>query len=103
MAPAPASVLVAAEPVAVELGKEAERLHRPHAVEVDLPVQMVALVLHDARVESPRVEAERTAVPSVGLDPHPRPAWHLAAQVGNAEAALPVLFLILRERREARV
>src|SRR5262245_41899306 len=76
--PAWASVLVGggAEPVAVELWEEAERLHRPHAVEVDLAVEVIALVLHDAGVEGVGDEAERTPVPPVGLDLHPGPARH---------------------------
>src|SRR5207247_1141301 len=42
----------ARHPVALELGQEAERLERAHAVEEDLAVEVVALVLHDAGVEA---------------------------------------------------
>src|SRR5437016_11723611 len=85
----------ALEPVTLELGQEGEALHRSHAVEVDLAVQVIELVLEDARVKALRRIAEQTPVAAERLDPEARPARHLAAQVGDAEAALPVLLLLV--------
>src|SRR5437879_5336353 len=42
----------ALEPVALELRQEGEALHRPHAVDVDLAVQVIELVLEDTRMKA---------------------------------------------------
>src|SRR5207249_10607370 len=75
----------ALEPVALELGQEGEALHRSHAVEVDLAVQVIELVLEDARVKALRRITERLAVAAERLDAEARPARYLATQVGDAE------------------
>src|SRR4029077_2618986 len=91
------------QPVALELGQETEGLHGLHAVEKDLPIEMVALVLDDAGVEALGGEAEAFAVAAVRLDADTRRAWDLAAQVGHAEAPFPVLVLLRAERCDLRI
>src|SRR5581483_8068954 len=71
--------------------------------EVDLPVQVIALVLDDARVEALRDEAERLPVAAVRLDPDLRAPRNHAAEVRDAQAPLPVLLLVLGEERDLRV
>ena len=79
------------DPVARVLVEEGQRLERPHPIEEQHAVEMIGLVLDDARRKIVRAQLDALAVPveRAHLDlARPR---HAAADVGDAQAAFPVL------------
>ena len=68
-----------------------EAAHVAHAIEVDAAVEVVALVLDHAGEEALGLQHVGLALAVEGLEPQPRVARHLPAQVGDGEAALPAV------------
>src|SRR3954449_2677509 len=81
----------AAHEVLLPLVEVGESLEVAHAVEEDDAVQVVVLVLDDARLEAQDHVVERTPVAVEPLHPHLGMARHQAPQVGDREAPLPVV------------
>src|SRR2546426_7540768 len=83
------------QPVLVPLGDVAEGPEVAHAVDVDDAVQVVGLVLDDAREEVLGVHFLPVALAVVILETHRDAARDHAAHVGHRQAALPaVLHLV---------
>src|SRR5262249_33258029 len=74
-------LLVVAEPVLVPLGQVRERGEVPHAVEVDDTVEVIGLVLDDAREELLCHGVDRLPVSAIGLEAHRRVPGHHAPHV----------------------
>src|SRR5262249_7311379 len=84
--------------VAAELQQEGERLDRAHPIQKDVAVEVIALVLDDAGMESGCGEADPLANAVETLDAHRRPARDHAAQGGHAETPLRVFQADSRHR-----
>src|SRR4051794_35928914 len=84
---------VAAAPVTAVFLQERHRLERFHSIEEEYPVEVIVLVLDHARREVAGADLDAAPLAIVGLDPDLARARHAAADVGNAEAAFPILGL----------
>src|SRR5439155_1230540 len=76
-----------AEPVLVPLGDVGERREAAHPVQIHHAVQVVALVLDDAREEVLGDQAHRLRVAVVALEPDRAAARQRDTEVGGAEAS----------------
>src|SRR5207244_6167724 len=102
--PRPLVVLLGrAEPVPVPLGEMREGAEVAHSIDVDDPVQMIALVLDHPREKVGGLEVDRLALTVAGLEPYRGPARDDAAHVGNRETTLPAVLRLLAERGDDRV
>ena len=90
-------------PVAGEFLKVGERGQVAHAVEINFAVQMVPLVLNNARVKAGRDEVEFRAAAVLGAHADFFIARHAAPKFGNAEAAFPIFFHLLRKRLDLEI
>src|SRR5262249_43935805 len=93
-------LLRVAEPVLVPFRQMGERREVPHAVQIHHAVQMIGLVLDDAREEFLGDEVDLAPVPIVALEPDGGVARHHAPHVGHRQTALPPFFHLLGERRD---
>jgi len=91
------------QPVPRKLLQEGEGSEVFHAVEIDFAVQMIELVLDHARVKAVGFEVELVAFSIESLNVNALVAWHAAAQVRNAEAALPVFFGFIGQGCDLRI
>src|SRR5438445_3852277 len=89
-----------AKPVLLPFGDVSERGEITHAIEVDVAVQVIGLVLGDAREEVLGDDALKLALAVVILEPDRRVSRHQPPHVGNGQAALPALFHLIRQRRD---
>src|SRR6185503_18280771 len=83
--------VVVFRPEARVLVQERERLERLHPIEEQHAIQVVVLVLDDARRKLFELHVEGLAVAIEATHAHATVARHLAADVRDAQAALPVL------------
>src|SRR6185369_15182568 len=86
-----------------ELFDEAETAHVGHSLRIENAVEMVAFVLHDARVESLGDTVDGIALLVRARIAKLRVARHHAAHAGNREAALPSFLDVAGEERDLRV
>ena len=84
-------IVVAARVIARELVDVGQRLERSHAVEEQDAVEVIGFVLDDAGRELAGLELDALALAIERADLDLERARHLAADVGNAQAALPAL------------
>src|SRR5437899_2496231 len=78
-------------PVLAELLEKRQRLERRHAIEKQHAVEVIGLVLDDARRETARVDLDPASAAVVRLHLDLPRARDAAADVGNAEAAFPLV------------
>src|SRR5206468_11894172 len=78
-------------PIARVFVEERQRLERPHPVDEQDAVEMIGLVLNDALTELARLDLDALAVAVVRAHLDLARPRHEAADLGNAQAALPVL------------
>src|SRR5207253_222500 len=103
LSPRLVTLLADAEPVALPLRDVAERAHVTDPIDVDDAVEVVRLVLDDAREEILGDELDGVARAIEAFEPHRRVARGHAPHVGHREAALPAVFRLLRHRRHDRI
>src|SRR5574342_369253 len=96
-------LLLDAEPVLVPLGEMSERREVAHAIEVDDAVEVVGLVLDDAREELLRLALDAASFPVIRVEPNGGEPRHHPAHVGHGETALPALFHLLGQRGQRRI
>src|SRR5690606_1224778 len=89
--------------VALELAPSRERGRIADAIDEELAVEVVALVLEGPSREPLDLEVEVVAVPVPGSHANVRVAQHLAPQIRNAEAALVIDELLVADELEHRV
>src|SRR5829696_262225 len=77
-------------PVLAVLVEECQRLQRRHPIEEEHAVEVIVLVLDDARLEAEELQLLSRALPIQPADPDARVARHSATDVRNAQASLPV-------------
>ena len=80
-----------------------QRLERAHAIEEQHAVQMIGLVLDDARGKIVRRDVDLAAGAIHRVDPDRARARHAAADVRDAQAALPVFHDLRADRRDDRI
>src|SRR5262245_20516244 len=92
-----------AEPVLVPLGDVGERGKVAHAIEIDLAVEMVGLVLAHAREEILGDYVDRLALAIEALQTHRGEAGHHPPHVGDRKAPFPALLHLVGQRRDDRI
>jgi integrase len=85
--------------VVLHLLDEGQAAHVGHAVEVDVAVEVVALVLDDAREEVLGLEGEGIAMAVEGIELQPLESRHDASEIRYGEAALPAGLALVAEGR----
>src|ERR1700730_1384900 len=96
-------LLLNPQPVFVPLGQVGQRREVAHPVEVDLALEMVGLVLDDAREKLLRDHVDPGAVAVVRLEPDRGLPWNHAAHVRHREASLPAVLQLIGDRRHHRI
>src|SRR5262245_64564949 len=91
------------KPIPGEFLQESQSRKIAHAVQIDLAVQMIELMLNHAGMEVVGDKVELSSVAVERLHSNRLVTGHAAAQVGNTEATFPILFHLLRQRRDLGV
>src|SRR5215510_2008672 len=88
-------LLLDPQPVLVPLRKVGQRREVAHAIQIDLAVQMVRLVLDHASEELLGLAGDPDAVAVVGLEPDSRVPRNHPAHVRHREAPFPAILHLL--------
>src|SRR5207249_1858800 len=97
------TLLIVLDPVTGILFEVGQRFERPHAIEEEHAVQVIGFMLDHARRKVLRTQFDAIAPAVQRADPDFACTRNAPADVGNAQAAFPVLHYLAADHRNLRV